>query len=499
MYPWIGPLTYSHLYCLIGIVFATWAIGRGLRGPQRMGKPGKIVTTRGGFLDDIDLFDRAFFGISPREAASMDPQQRLLLEVVAEALDDAGITRAGLSERTTAVYIGMSSADYGDLQLQMLDSSSLDVYTLSGSARSILAGRISHAFDLRGASIAVDTACSSSLVAVHEACEKIWNGGCDLALAGGVNMILTPAPWAVLSLARIISPDGRARVFDARANGFVCGEGAGIVVLKPLFKAQADGDPIYAVILGSAINNDGHNSSVMAPNGQAQEAVLRAAYRHAGVSPGEVQYVEAHGTGTSVGDPIEARDLGAVIAEGRSPEHPCLIGSVKTNIGHLEAAAGISGLIKTALCLSIARSRRAYILRFRTLRSPGDALPLVVQRSYAWPPVKGRMLAGVSSFGISGTNVHTVLSAAPAVVAEDPGQESSGARVLPLSAHTPAALIETVARYRQFLEAAAEIFPRRHLLHRRCAPQSFPASRRLCGAYASGNVRSIEGVVRSAT
>ena len=191
-------------------------------------------------------------------------------------------------------------------------------------------------------------------MAVHLACQSIWHGGCDLALAGGVNLILTPEPWAVLSLARIISPDGMARVFDAHANGFVRGEGAGVVVLKPLQKAQADGDSIYAVIRGSASNNDGRNSSVMTPNQEAQEAVLRAAYLHAGIAPGEVQYVEAHGTGTSVGDPIEARALGAVMAEGRKPGVPCIIGSAKTNIGHLEAAAGIAGLIKAALCSAAA-------------------------------------------------------------------------------------------------------------------------------------------------
>ena len=252
-----------------------------------LGKPGKIVTKRGGFIDGIDQFEPGFFGISPREAENMDPQQRLLLEVTWESIEDAGLTRRDLSGSSAGVFIGMSSADYSALQLNSHDPTNMDVYTLGGTARSILAGRLSHAFDLKGPSIALDTACSSSLVAVHLACQSIWHGGSDLAFAGGVNMILTPEPWAVLSLARIISPDGRARVFDADANGFVRGEGAGTVVLKPLQKAQADGDTIYAVIRGSAINNDGRNSSVMTPNGSAQEAVLRAAYRNAGISPGE--------------------------------------------------------------------------------------------------------------------------------------------------------------------------------------------------------------------
>ena len=430
-----------------------------------LGRPGRIVTTRAGFIDDIDRFDPGFFGISPREADSMDPQQRLLLEAAWEAMEDAGIARARLRAATAGVFIGMSSADYGDLQAHQQDPSNLDVYTLSGTARSILAGRISHALDLRGPSFAVDTACSSSLVAVYLACQSLWDGGCDLALAGGVNLILTPEPWMVLSLARIISPDGEARVFDAHANGFVRGEGAGIVVLKPLAQAQTDGDPIYAVIRGAAINNDGRNSSVMTPNGQAQEAVLRAAYRHAGIAPGAVHYVEAHGTGTSVGDPIEARALGAVMAEGRAADMPCRIGSVKTNIGHLEAAAGISGLIKTALCLK----HRAIppSLHFATPNPavPWDDLPLVVQREFsAWPVADGPALAGVSSFGISGTNVHLVLADAPPA----PSLQAPAANdvyLLPVSAHTADALAAAVARIHDFLAGEGAALPLRDICY----------------------------------
>ncbi|MFN8464899.1 MAG: thioester reductase domain-containing protein [Caldilineaceae bacterium] len=419
-----------------------------------LGRPGKIVTKRGGFIDGIDQFEPGFFGISPREAENMDPQQRLLLEVTWESIEDAGLTRRELSSSTAAVFIGMSSADYSALQLNAHDSATMDVYTLGGTARSILAGRLSHAFDLKGPSIALDTACSSSLAAVHLACQSIWHGGCDLALAGGVNMILTPEPWAVLSLARIISPDGMAKVFDADANGFVRGEGAGVVVLKPLAKAQADGDSIYAVIRGSAMNNDGRNSSVMTPNQEAQEAVLRAAYRHAGIAPADVQYVEAHGTGTSVGDPIEARALGAVMAEGRMPRTPCLIGSVKTNIGHLEAAAGIAGLIKAALCLQ----RRAIppSLHFSTPNPavPWDTLPLLVQQELSpWPDTDGPALAGVSSFGISGTNVHTVLAEAPPEPLKDSPGGAAEVQLLPLSAHTPEGLADTAARYQTLLAA----------------------------------------------
>lgn len=421
------------------------------------GVPGKIITRWGGFLEQIDQFDPSFFGISNREAESMDPQQRLLLEVAWEAIEDAGVTRTELSNATTGVFIGVSSSDYSDMQLQQQDSSTLDVYTLPGTARSIVAGRLSHLFDLKGPSLAVDTACSSSLVAVYLACQSLWNGECNLALVGGVNVILTPEAWSVLSLAHILSPDGCARVFDARANGFVRGEGAGIAVLKPLAQAQADGDPIYAVIRGGAINNDGRNSSVMTPNQQAQAAVLRAAYRHAGIKPGQVHYVEAHGTGTNVGDPIEARALGTVMAGARSLDAPCLIGSVKTNIGHLEAGAGIAGLIKVALCLKHRAVPPSLNFEVPNPAVPWDEVPLLVQQAYCeWPTTDGTALAGVSSFGISGTNVHMVLADAPSAPAAHCQSVTQSTYVLPLSAHTPAALGETVTRFRDFLNSEAQ-------------------------------------------
>lgn len=430
------------------------------RGPNR--QLGRAIAMRAGLLDELDQFDPAFFGISPREAASMDPQQRLLLEVAWEAIEDAGITRSELSHSQAAVYIGMSSSDYADLQLRRHDPAAMDVYTLGGTARSILAGRLSHVFDLTGPSMALDTACSSSLVAVHLACESIWNGPSRLALAGGANLILAPEPWAVLARAGILSPDGRPKVFDAAANGFTRGEGAGVVVLKPLAQAQIDGDPIYAVIRGSAINNDGRNSSIMTPNQQAQEAVLRAAYRRAGLLPGAVHYVEAHGTGTSVGDPIEARALGAVMGEGRAQDRPCLIGSAKANIGHLEAAAGIAGLIKAALCVKFRAIPPSLNFEEPNPAVAWDELPLRVQNTLVpWPDtgVGGPAYAGVSSFGISGTNVHVVMSDAPPA---PPMQHAAGETyLLPLSAHTPAALTQTVARFHAFLadEGAGTALP----------------------------------------
>ncbi len=280
--------------------------------------PGKINTRWGGFLDQVDQFDPHFFGISPREALRMDPQQRLLLEVTWEALEDAGQAPERLTGSQTGVFIGISTNDYS--RIQFSDLSCIDAYAGTGNAMSIAANRISYLFDFRGPSIAIDTACSSSLVAVHLACCSLWNGESTLALAGGVNLILSPAITINFTKAGAMAPDGRCKAFDSRANGYVRSEGAGLVVLKPLSRALADGDPIYAVIRGSAVNQDGRSNGLMAPNPLAQEAVLREAYRRAAVSPGQVQYVEAHGTGTFLGDPIEAKALGTVLAIDRPPD-----------------------------------------------------------------------------------------------------------------------------------------------------------------------------------
>ena len=279
--------------------------------------PGKMNTRWGGFLEQVDQFDANFFGISPREALRMDPQQRLLLEVTWEALQDAGQVPERLAGTQVGVFIGIATNDYG--RLQWNDLARIDAYAGTGNALSIAANRISYLFDFRGPSIAIDTACSSSLVAVHLACRSLRTGESTLALAGGVNLILSPAIAINFTKAGAMAPDGRCKAFDARANGYVRSEGAGVVVLKPLSKALADGDPIYAVIRGSAVNQDGRSNGLMAPNPLAQEAVLREAYRQAAVSPGEVQYVEAHGTGTLLGDPIEAKALGAVLGVERPP------------------------------------------------------------------------------------------------------------------------------------------------------------------------------------
>ena len=413
--------------------------------------PGKMNTRWGGFLEHVDQFDANFFGISPREAARMDPQQRLLLEVAWEALQDAGQVPERLAGTRAGVFIGVATNDYGRLQWNDLER--VDAYAGTGNALSIAANRISYLFDFRGPSLAIDTACSSSLVAVHLACNSLRSGESTLALAGGVNLILSPAIAINFTKAGAMAPDGRCKTFDARANGYVRSEGTGVVVLKPLSKALADGDPIYAVIRGSAVNQDGRSNGLMAPNPLAQEAVLREAYRRAGVSPGSVQYVEAHGTGTLLGDPIEAQALGTVLRVGRLPEQPCAVGSVKTNLGHLEAAAGIAGLIKVALALSHREIPPSLHFETPNPHIPFDELSLRVQTALSpWPAESGPAMAGVSSFGFGGTNAHVVLEEAPATVrAMSDAERASGAFLLPLSARSPEALRSLARAYNDFL------------------------------------------------
>ena len=311
--------------------------------------PGKMTTRHGAFLEQVDQFDAEFFGISPREAASMDPQQRLMLEVSWEALEDAGHAPARLGGTRTGVYLGIANNDYG--RALFAHPELIDAYFSTGNAYSVAAGRLSYFLGLHGPSIAVDTACSSSLVALHLACQGLRLGECDLALAGGVNLILTPELNINFSKARMMAPDGRCKTFDAAADGYVRGEGCAIVVLRRLADALADGDRILAVMRGSAVNQDGRSGGLTAPNGPAQEAVIRAALEIAEIDPGAIGYIEAHGTGTALGDPIEVGALGAVFGKRARSRAPLMIGSVKTNIGHLEAAAGIAGLIKVVLGL----------------------------------------------------------------------------------------------------------------------------------------------------
>ncbi|WP_437568146.1 SDR family NAD(P)-dependent oxidoreductase [Sorangium sp. So ce542] len=375
------------------------------------GAPGKMSARRGGFLDRVDLFDPQFFDISPREAVQMDPQQRLMLELAWESLEDAGVPPRSLEGSQTGVFFGAMWGDYARVNGGHIDA--IVQHTAAGQDLSILAARVSYALGLEGPSLHVNTACSSSLVAVHLACQSLRLGECDLALAGGVNLIVAPESMVAISKFGALAPDGRSKAFDARANGYARGEGGGVVVLKPLSRALAAGDPIYCVIRGSAVNNDGLSNGLSAPNPKAQEALLREAYARAGVRPEEVDYVEAHGTGTILGDPIEAKALSAVLCADRPPERPLRIGSVKTNIGHLEGAAGVAGLIRVALSMRRLTLQPSLHFEQPNPHIPFDELRLSVQRATEpWPEkARGPALAGVSSFGFGGTNCHVVLEA----------------------------------------------------------------------------------------
>jgi acyl transferase domain-containing protein/aryl carrier-like protein len=377
-------------------------------------KPGKTVAKWGGFIEKIDEFDAPFFGISPREASMMDPQQRLLLETCWEALEDGGQVVRQLAGSRTGVFMGGFTLDYQLLQYTESNRHLIDSHTATGTMMTLLANRISYAFDFRGPSVAVDTACSSSLVAVHLACQSIWDGESVVALAGGVNVMLKPEYFIALSKPGMLSADGRSKTFDSNANGYVRGEGAGVVVLKRLSQALADGDPIHALIRGTAVNQDGSSSGITVPRREAQEALMLEAYERAGVSPSEVQYVEAHGTGTAVGDPIEANAIGHVVSAGREENQACYIGSVKTNIGHTEAAAGIAGLIKTVMCLKHKEIPPHLHLQQLNPKIRLRQLKLKIpEKVTKWPKTNGKAIASVNSFGFGGTNAHVVLEEAP--------------------------------------------------------------------------------------
>lgn len=377
--------------------------------------PGKICTRRGAFLDEVDRFDAAYFGLSPREAAAMDPQQRLLLEVAHEALDSAGRLGDRHDENSTGVFVGLTNNDYGQLLKTAAGDRPLDAYYVTGNAPNAAAGRISYLLGLRGPSLTLDSACSSSLVAVHLACQSLRAGECALALAGGANLILAPEASAALSRARMLAPDGRCKTFDAAADGYARGEGCGLVVLKRLGDAQRDGDCVLAVIRGSAVNQDGPSSGFTVPSGAAQRKLLRAALAAAKLAPAEIDYIEAHGTGTALGDPIEVNALAEVFGAQRSAGRPLLLGSVKTNIGHLESAAGVAGLIKAVLALWHREIPAHLHFRNPSPHIPWRELPVaVVAAARAWPEAGRPRRAGVSSFGVSGTNAHVILEEAPA-------------------------------------------------------------------------------------
>ncbi len=409
--------------------------------------PGKMYTRGGGFIEQVDGFDAKFFAISPREAVRMDPQQRLLLEVGWEALENAGISPRGLVDSSTGVFVGISTSDYSQLQIKQNDPDQIDAYFGTGGTISIAAGRLSYFLGLQGPSIAIDTACSSSMVAVDLAIQYLRSRKCDLSLAGGVNLMLSPDTFIVLSKVRALSADGRCKTFDASADGYGRGEGCGMIVLKRLSDAKADGDNILAVIRGSAVNHDGRSSGLTVPNGLAQQEVIRQALVDARIEAGEVSYVEAHGTGTALGDPIELRALDAVFGKTRRDVQKLITGSVKTNIGHLEAAAGIGSLIKVILSLQHGEIPPHLHFKNPSPHIPWEDIRISIPTELTpWPKGEGLRVAGVSSFSFSGTNVHMIVQEAPLrerrfIEVERP------VHLLTLSARSEGALTELGRRY----------------------------------------------------
>ena len=414
---------------------------------------GKTNSRWGGFIDGIDQFDPAFFGISPREAAFMDPQQRLLLETAWESIEDAGFVTDPVAGSNTGVFVGISTRDYSQIQVEFGDLTTIDSHSTTGTVLSIAANRISYLFNLHGPSFVVDTACSSSLVAVHLACRSLRNGECTTALAGGVNAIIIPDTYVGFSKMSMLSPDGRCKAFDERGNGFVRGEGAGVIVLKPLAAAQADGDRIYAVIRGSAVNQDGRTSSLTVPGLPAQQSLIREACRDARIDPLEIDYIEAHGTGTPVGDPIEATAIGAVLGQNRSGRE-CVMGSVKTNIGHLEAGSGIAGMIKTALILH--HGEVPPNLHFEQPNPEIDFKKWKLRVPVAMEKLPRKdAIAAINSFGFGGTNAHAILQCAPAterVIVEAPAE----AHLFVLSSRQAEGLRSLATQYAAWLATSAD-------------------------------------------
>jgi len=410
------------------------------------GIAGKSIAKRGGFLDSIDQFDPQFFGISPREAPYIDPQQRLLLETAWEAMEDAGIILDLENGTDIGVFMGVSHTDYQHVQGGSLDRQGISAHSPTGNAHSIAANRISYCFNLKGPSMSMDTACSSALTAVHIAVEELRQGRCQMAMAGGVTVMITPDGFIGFSQAGMLSPDGRCAAFAASANGFVRGEGAGIVLLKPLSQALADGNPIHGVILGSSLNQDGHTNGISLPSPEAQAQLVRDACADAGIDPVQIGYMEAHGTGTAVGDPIEATALSEALCVNRKANDPLPIGSVKTNLGHLETAAGVVGLIKALLVLKHQQIPASLHFDKPSEHIDFDALKLrVPTKMEPFPKTKGPRLVGVNSFGFGGANAHCIVSEAP---------EKKAAEAIHVGAEQPWPIVIS-ARSEKALQGAA--------------------------------------------
>ena len=394
--------------------------------------PGKVSTRFGGFLREVDRFDAEFFGISRREAESMDPQQRMLLEMTWEALERSGIAPDSLAGSDAGFFLGICNSDYW--RALYSDAATIDVYAGMGGVLSMASGRLAYVLGAHGPTMSIDTACSSSLVAMHLACQSLRRGETQLALAGGVSLILSPEGTINFSKARMLAPDGRCKSFDAAADGYVRSDGCAVMVLKRLSTARADGDRVLAVIRGTAINQDGRSNGLTAPSAIAQTAVIRLALGDAGLSPRDVQYVEAHGTGTSLGDPIELQALGAAYGAAHDASSPVVVGAVKTNMGHLEAAAGVVGVAKAVLAL-----QHGFIPAHLHVSTPtplvdwtATHLRLPAVGGEAWPHPDARRVAAVSSFGFSGTNAHAIIEQGDALPSDD-SRPSRPVHVIPHS------------------------------------------------------------------
>jgi acyl transferase domain-containing protein len=414
--------------------------------------PGKSATKAGSFLDRIDAFDAGYFGIPPREAERMDPQQRLLLEVASEALEDAGLTQPQLAGSRTGVFIASYHNDYA--QLQYADVEAIDLRTLTGTLHSVLANRLSHFLDLHGPSVSIDTACSASLVAVHLACQSLRMGESDIAITGGVSLIIAPELQVAMSKVGFMAADGRCKTFDAQADGFGRGEGCSVVVLKRLSDAVADGDRVLAVIRGSAVNQDGRSTVLAAPNGRAQEALIREALANAQLGPERIGFVETHGTGTALGDPIEVEAIAATIGRAQAGAGPCLLGSAKANLGHLEAAAGATGLIKAILALrnAVVPPQPNFLKLNPHISLAGTRLAIATVPT-PWVKAETPRCAAVSSFGVGGTNAHVIVEEAPDLPSPAVKATADDAWLLPLSAKTPTALQAMATDWMSFLSA----------------------------------------------
>ena len=413
--------------------------------------PGTIATREGGFLEDVDGFDAEFFNISAREAASMDPQQRLLLEVSWSALENAALVPQ-VSDRSTGVFMGIYMRDYSKVMSEAGDATNIDAFCAMGNSLSVAAGRLSYILGLNGPSMAIDTSCSSSLVSIHLACQSLRLGECDAALAGGVCLNLAPDTSIALSRTQMLNPEGRCKTFDASANGFAKGEGCGVIVLKRLSDAIADGDNILAQIRGSAVNHNGRSSSLIAPNGLSQQAVIRQALASGGVKPESVDYVEVQGTGTSVGESIEVGALSAVYGQNRPAARPLAIASVKTNIGHTEAASGVASLLKVVLALQNKQIPPHLHLKQPNPYIEWNEIPFEVPTELKEWQKEGTRFAGISAFGFSGTNAHIVLEEAPTPEPVETSLERP-LHLLALSAKTETALVQLAQKYQKYIAA----------------------------------------------